>query len=26
LYDCATIQKAEKGFVLNEKGNLNEFI
>jgi glyoxylase-like metal-dependent hydrolase (beta-lactamase superfamily II) len=26
LYDCATIQKAEKGFVLNEKGSLNEFI
>jgi glyoxylase-like metal-dependent hydrolase (beta-lactamase superfamily II) len=26
LYDCATIQKTEKGFILNGKGNLNEFI
>jgi glyoxylase-like metal-dependent hydrolase (beta-lactamase superfamily II) len=25
LYDCATIQKTEKGFMLKEKGRLNEF-
>lgn len=25
LYDCATIQKTEKGYVLNEKGRLKEF-
>ena len=25
LYDCATIQKTEKGFALKEKGSLNEF-
>lgn len=26
LYDCATIQKTEKGYVLKEKGSLNEFL
>ena len=26
LYDCATIQKTEKGFVINEKGSLGEFM
>lgn len=26
IYDCATIQKTEKGFVLKEKGNLYEFL
>jgi glyoxylase-like metal-dependent hydrolase (beta-lactamase superfamily II) len=26
LFDCATIQKTEKGFVINEKGSLGEFI
>jgi glyoxylase-like metal-dependent hydrolase (beta-lactamase superfamily II) len=26
LYDCATIQKTEKGFILKEKGKLFEFL
>ena len=25
LYDCATVQKTEKGFVLKEKGSLSDF-